>query len=70
MHKRQPSIESLFNNMKRVNGRSQAEEDESLQRSKKRANYTVRESGTSQSDVLSVGNTRKLEDVFNGLEVA
>ncbi len=70
MHKQQPSIESFFNNMKRVNGRSQAEEDENLQRPKKRTNFTVRESGTSQSDVLSVGNTRKLEDVSDGLEVA
>ncbi len=70
MHKQQPTIESLFNSVKRINGRSETEEDESVRRSKKkRANVAVLESGTSQSDVLSVGNTRKQEDVSNGLEV-
>ncbi len=71
MHTHQPSIESLFNNVKkRANGKSQSEEDKNLQRSKKRGNFIVRESGTCQSDLLNVGNTRKLEDFSNGLEVA
>ncbi len=70
MHKQQPTIESLFNNVKRINDRSETVEGESVRRSKKkRANIAALESGTSQSGVLSVSNTRKLEDVSNGLEV-
>ncbi len=56
--------------MKRINSRSQADENDSLRHSKKqRTGVAICESGTSQRGVLSVGNTTKLEDVSNGLEV-